>query len=761
MPEQNTSGAHGSATSHNKNNSQETLESSNKLRFILLFISIIISLLVAPFFLTDNIFKICIFFATFTTLIFALTDLIIYLSKESSSLTDPQIDPTEKGCKTSKNLLISSTKKVVHHTQQHQTGASRIISSILKNKWLTEALIIAITFPASLIVAEHWKEIIGEIATVFEFFAIKNKSLGISILATTIVALIIFHRRIVETFQKFISSLTSKYFVFTLATLAIIGALSALLIPSYTSWFREPGYTSAQQESTKETPEKAQNTPSPTPSSTDNKAAEVEQKSTSDLRLHLLYITGGIIAILGLIETNRKNSQDHIRQVHAARRDRYIVAVDKLSSEQASVRLGGVYALVGLVDEWLDDDNIDEKNRTKEGQVIINNLCAYVRSPFPLAEKIDGYKAHKEIEDRKKKESRNKLSEYESKRFKTILKYLTSPKEYKEPEDITTDYAKFHEEQDVRRTIFNEIHKRSSNVTKNEKGEVAETIPGPWSVFEFDFSRAPIFYSLKNFTIEKGNFSNAKLYADANFTGSNFMSDANFSDATFSNNAYFNKVAFSEVTFINDAKFNGVKFTCISFKKATFTGCADFFGAEFTQHANFVNATFTNTAIFRMADFLSDANFTGSVFTSKADFFGAVFSEGAEFSKVFFKGNAHFNSANFDSANFSGATFTQEIDFNNTIFENYAPTFERKWEGTIARFSIQAAQGKYIFSVHHDSKPIPPGEAELDGSKHRIPVGAVLFDPDSWDEEKQEYTRVSEPAKPIKESDSQGESPSK
>ena len=94
--------------------------------------------------------------------------------------------------------------------------------------------------------------------------------------------------------------------MFTLAALAILGASSALLVPSYTNLFREPGHTSSQQDSTRDNSEKVQETPTSTPSSTGNKAAEVEQKSTSDLRLHLLYITGGIIAILGLIETNRK-----------------------------------------------------------------------------------------------------------------------------------------------------------------------------------------------------------------------------------------------------------------------------------------------------------------------------------------------------------------------------------------------------------------------------------------------------------------------
>lgn len=163
----------------------------------------------------------------------------------------------------------------------------------------------------------------------------------------------------------------------------------------------------------------------------------------SMLRLHILYVTGGIIAVLGLIETHRKNTtdrikadadiqnyqasqdhqaktlneqarqftetiakerekieadkakneQDHIRQVHAERRSRYSTAIEQLSNDKASIRLGGVYTLVGLVDEWLADEktipNIEE--RRKEGQVIINNLCAYIRSPFDLASK------HKEL----------------------------------------------------------------------------------------------------------------------------------------------------------------------------------------------------------------------------------------------------------------------------------------------------------------------------------------------------------------------------
>ena len=116
----------------------------------------------------------------------------------------------------------------------------------------------------------------------------------------------------------------------------------------------------------------------------------------SNLRLAFLYITGGAIAVVGLIETFRKNNneklkndqdkekndREHLRQVRADRRERYTKAVEQLGDEKAPIRMGGVYTLVGLVDEWLEEENLSEAERLKEGQVIINNLCAYIRNPY-------------------------------------------------------------------------------------------------------------------------------------------------------------------------------------------------------------------------------------------------------------------------------------------------------------------------------------------------------------------------------------------
>ena len=527
--------------------------------------------------------------------------------------------------------------------------------------------------------------------------------------------------------QNLFSKLTSKYFMLLLAGLALIGASAALFIPSYTNWFRENDSTKSQQPISN---------PQPTQSGqvTENQQKQESKSSASELRGHLLYITGGIIAVLGLIETNRKNSQEHIRQVHAARRDRYIEAVDKLSSKQASVRLGGVYALVGLVDEWLDDDNIDKETRIKEGQIIINNLCSYIRSPFPLAEKIEEYEARKRLEELNKKEPKS-LSTMDSLQLMLLDERFTDTIDEKKIEQITAKYAKIQEEQDVRRTIFVEMSKRSSTFAKDKKGRVIYTLPGMWSDFDFDFSRAPIFYPLNAITIEKGNFSSAKFYSKANLSKTTFTQSANFSNATFTQSANF-----SNATFTQSANFGGTTFTQdADFSRATFTQYAIFLWATFAQDADFIATTFTRNVDFIATTFTQDADFSRATFTQDADFSRATFTQDADFSKATFT----------KDADFSGATFNKIVTFNDTIFKKHEPTFVRMnsfmRKKLRAQFSVHSAQEDYDFSVSSSSKPIHTRETKLNDVTRRIPIGTVLFDPLSPKDENGKY-RESPPA---------------
>ena len=247
----------------------------------------------------------------------------------------------------------------------------------------------------------------------------------------------------------------------------------------------------------------------------------------SNLRLAFLYITGGAIAVMGLIETFRKNNneklktdqekekndRDHLRQVRAGRRERYTKAVEQLGDEKAPIRMGGVYTLVGLVDEWLEDESIDKyEDRLKEGQVIINNLCAYIRSPFTLASHY------------------NELSNPTPKGI------------YKDKkEKFYADKAILDSEADVRLSIIKEIHDRIQDPDKNT--------PGAWSGFEYDFSGSTFFYPI--------DLTNSYYAKPINFSGSTYTSWADFSGSTYKGEAYFRNSTYQSKAIFNGSTYKG------------------------------------------------------------------------------------------------------------------------------------------------------------------------------------------------------------
>ena len=481
-----------------------------------------------------------------------------------------------------------------------------------------------------------------------------------------------------------------NWFYVTLITLAIVGVFCAFFLPPLI-----PGIKS-------------------------------EGETTDSLRKAILAVLAGSLTMLTLSETHRKNNQekeknenDHTRQVYAERRSRYTKAVEQLASEKAAVRLGGIYTLVGLVDDWRADDTLGPEARQKEEQVIINNLCSYIRSPFTLALKAE------------------------------ILESDSEPDNYEG--DFSKDQAAFHEEQDVRRTIFVEMSKRSSTFTMNEQDEIIETIPGMWSDFDFDFSRAPVFYPLNAITIEKGNFSSTKFYSNADFSEATFTQTADFSEATFTQIADF-----SEATFTQDVVFSWAKFARHAvFSGATFTKYVYFFQARFTQYVVFSSARFTQDADFSEATFTQTADFNKATFTQTADFNRATFTQNADFSEATFTQIADFSEATF-SASSPKFMETSKVKFMETSEVKYVVIPKVLGMTFRARFAtLPEYQTSYDFTVSEGSFPILLGEAELgDGAKYHIPVGTVLFDPDFWDEEKQEYTRVSNPAEPLTDSDS-------
>ena len=217
--------------------------------------------------------------------------------------------------------------------------------------------------------------------------------------------------------------------------------------------------------------------------------------------------------MLTLWETHRKNTQeknkndrDHIRQVHSERRSRYTKAIEQLADEKSTICLGGIYTLVGLVDEWLTDNSLEPDEQQKEGQIIINTLCAYIRSPFHLAEKRD------------------------------ILEPDIPPNNYNG--NFAEDRAKFLEEANIRKSIFDEINKRIT-IKIDENNINNREIVGTWSKFNFNFFAAPIFYFLPYYTYTNTSFHAAKFYGKTIFSNSHFFGRTDFTDAVFYGSAEF------------------------------------------------------------------------------------------------------------------------------------------------------------------------------------------------------------------------------
>lgn len=287
---------------------------------------------------------------------------------------------------------------------------------------------------------------------------------------------------------------------------------------------------------------------------------------------------------------------------------------------------------------------------------------------------------------------------------------------------------------------------------------------------EADFSDA-VFSAAADFAVASfesdADFSRLNTAGIASFTAIAFDGEAIFTASTFHDEAHFatsifNRPAvFSKSLFGGAARFAGIatKQTAV-FCSVRFAGAADFSGATFTQFADFGGASFTQAANFSGASFIAlprtsyemdfpqYANFGHAAFAQDADFSKATFTACVGFGRVTFAGAVSFNGASFEGAYFADATFGQRADFRQTSFMYVKPSFEAlERRPRRARFSAQADPQDYLFEVRPESPHgFSCGTAELLNRTFVLPVGAILYDPDSWDEEKQEYTHISEPA---------------
>jgi len=252
------------------------------------------------------------------------------------------------------------------------------------------------------------------------------------------------------------------------------------------------------------------------------------------------------------------------------------------------------------------------------------------------------------------------------------------------------------------------------------------------------------------------SFAAVTFGGKAVFTASTFHDEAHFAASVFNRPAVFSKslfggvARFAGVVTKQSAMFSNVRFaSAADFSEASFTQFADFGEASFAQAANFSGASFIALPRTRYEmDFPQHANFGNAAFAQDADFSKATFTAHVGFYKATFAREVSFNGASFEGAYFADATFGQGADFRQTSFAYVEPSFEAlERRLRRARFSAQADPQDYLFEARPESPHgFSCGEVTLLNRTFVLPLGAVLYDPNSWDEEKQEYTRISEPA---------------
>lgn len=468
---------------------------------------------------------------------------------------------------------------------------------------------------------------------------------------------------------------------------------------------------------------------------------------TKDLTTALLGVTGGVVALFSLIKSHQKSelereqldtqkqkdARDHIRQLHNSYSDRFDKAVMELNSGDTKAAFAAVYKLIHLGDEWLNhndlanEQNDQEKLKKKadeEIQTIINVLCKYIR---------------------------------------TMPKNFTT-EDLKNVESLPQDRKDtLNGEAEIRRLIFSEL---SDRLSKSEKDKYAEEellsagkeIPitrGPWSKFNFNFTQAPIFYPLVNLTIENSDFKDATFYPNSLLININFHGIADFSYSTFTYKPYLRYIRFYDYTrFVNVNFKQGA-----SFNHVTFCALTDFSASRFRKLTQFLDCTFWGYALFLNTRFRCRSEFRGVKFKESALFNKSIFKYDTSFESIDTLGEISFRESIFmKTADFYNIGIGKKLLFHNSQFHgkfkiNYILNFNS------ANFisDLFSYKKTHVFGADKYSasakKLFYSGFSKVGFEKdsvtytHTIPSSTRLFDPDSWDEQNKEYTRVSKPAK--------------
>jgi len=423
----------------------------------------------------------------------------------------------------------------------------------------------------------------------------------------------------------------------------------------------------------------------------------VNSGGAAALRQAILLATGGLIGLIALGETRRKNDNDReaaenlrihqqdtldqqkeqfekqlekqqeqfdanaFKERKAERRERYTKAVEQLGDEKAPIRMGGVYTLVGLVDEWLEEKSLSDDERFKEGQVIINNLCAYIRSPFTLASHYDELS----------QDSPTPEGIYKDKK-----------------EEFYIDKAILDSEADVRLSIINQIHKNIQWIPKNSTEKFSidnkfnenKIYKGSWSIFEYNFSGSVFFYDInfsKSYWENKLDVSNSKFLLNPKEKENSKISY--FSESIYNQAAYFRNCLHKRGVEFNNSVYKGE----VDFGESSYDGYAAFNNSTYYKPANLDfsvynhgflanHSTYHNSVYFHDSIYKNIAAFNNSKYYKEANFSNSIYLETSSFTHSTYEAKSEFHdSIYYEPVTFGEyTTYNGKVDFSNSIYHS-------------------------------------------------------------------------------------------
>ena len=343
-------------------------------------------------------------------------------------------------------------------------------------------------------------------------------------------------------------------------------------------------------------------------------------KANNDQLLDMLKIALSIVAgVGGVIALTVAYRKQHLGEAAEHREntklftERFDACVARLSDDKPAARLGGVYALTHLADDWKDGR-----------QTCISMLCAHLRMPYE-PDGPDGSEQHAAF-----------LAQREVRH--TIWRLIGN---HLRPGATVVSWSEHNF--DFTGAVIDGADLHHAEFSKGEIRFNDAKFRGTVNFRHVRFTGSDVDFSNAKFTSGEVDFSNAKIsggkvkFDDANFIGGAvYFGGFTFSDGV----VYFNSAKFAagEVEF-SDTNFVGGE---VDFSDARFTGASVlFYGAEFIASSvhfggvefargevNFMNAKFPGgTLYFNTAEFtggevkFSNAEFTGSsVYFNYAEF---------------------------------------------------------------------------------------------------------------------------------------------